>query len=87
MDKWAFVARLHEILGDEECFDGRYLERFDKKRLNDIQYKDNPEFVPYLEAVKKGDRGEKYSVPTKQEVQARLADNRGPALIVHAVSP
>ena len=43
--------------------------------------------MPYLEAIKKGDRGEKYAAPTTQEVQARQAGNRGPGLTVHAVNP
>jgi hypothetical protein len=57
IDKWAFIIRIQQILADEDCFDPKFIERFDKKRLSDILQKENPAFFPYLESIKKGNNG------------------------------
>ena len=69
MDKYAFMGRLTEIVDDPECWAGaRYGSRTDTKRLHEIAFKDNPDFQPYLDAIKKEDNGKKYSAVTKQEI-------------------
>lgn len=68
MEKHGFVARLQEIVEDQECFDARYMERLDTKRLHEIAYKENAEFQPYLEAIKKGNKG---NSANQQELQRR----------------
>ena len=63
-DKFEFVSKLENILSDEECFDQRYMNNTDKKRLNSL-IKEHKYLGDYLKKIKSGEKWQNFNEKTE----------------------
>lgn len=85
MQKFNFLVTLQEILENDEMYDKRYLNKFDKQKLNAI-IKNQPILQEYQDRIKNGDTGDQYLKPTQDFIyQQHQRMSQNPEQKIHTL--